>query len=411
MGRSPSRSYGPSTRSNRVSHGQYVLCGVLVAVVMGTAHWAVPCPLVQSEASENVPASVAGLARGVETVNLHKGLPVAVGFVLQHADRHADRSVGNALGQAPVTNHATEVQVLDAYFIEPSDHVHCELVQMVFPGVDNPCVDPGHPQALPFPSIASLFTTGEDPAGKRQLSFGASKVMRIRHPLSIGESSEPGDAEVDPDRHSGLRELLDGLVQAEGCEVASSSVLGYRDRAGYAVELPAPTDSKPSDFGDYQVAVFRIPLERRFRVLCGLGSSFGFEGRVSAPLLEEIYKRCVEVAEGLLFGYATDLVEPEEVLVPLELGQKGGGLVVTDLLSVSVGIGASPEAPVVDEPYATESPNQDLLLSGRRIESELVAYLHMQIVAHVTIESQYPNERKEGAAIPLPAKAGSLLAV
>jgi hypothetical protein len=167
---------------------------------------------------------------------------------------------------------------------------------------------------------------------------------------------------------------------------------------------------KPAYLGQNEVAVQGIPLERRPRVLGGLDASLRLKRWVSATLLEEVTEGGIEMAEGLLLGNTTDFVKPEEVLVFLEVSEESGRLVIADLLAFAVGVRASPEAPVVDETDAPKGLGKDLLLVERRVKSKLVAYLHTPIIAHVTRESQYSNERKEEAVIPPPAEAGGLLA-
>jgi hypothetical protein len=392
-GRSPDGSYCPSTCSNRVSHGQNVLCGILVAIVVGFALWAIPLPNAEVQLSKPVAALRTGLAARPEPVDLDKLPSVPIGLVFQHTDGHADSCVRDALGEVPVLDHTTQVQVFDADRAKASDKRSSDLVQVVLPGIGDTSVNAGNLESLPTPASASLFSMCQNPLCLGQSAFSGPKMLRVWDALSVRERGKPRHAEINSDTRFCLWKLRELLVKAKSHEVATGAVLGYRDRTRFACELPAPTHTKPPDLGDCQVAVRSVPGESRCSVLGGLVSSLVLETRIVRSLLKEIGECRLEVSECLLCRNTAHLIQPRKLWIALELGPQRRRLMVPDLLAVAVGVTTQPQTPVVSKAHAPESSSKLLLLGRVRVESELVACLHIHTIYCVTAEVKWLNEK------------------
>lgn len=365
--------------------------------MVGATLGAIPLSHVESQAFKPVAADVAGLAAGPEAVNLAKSLAIPLGLVLQHPGSHADPSIRKALGHTVVLNHAPEVEVFDIDVVESANKFSGHLVQAVLSAVRDSGLNPGNPKALPMPPPATFYPAGQDALVSGQFALLLSQVSGVGDSLPVGERSQPRQPEVNTHGLAGLGQLLNGLVKAKSHKVAPSAVLGYRDRAGAALKLSAPTDVEPAELGYCKVAVHGIPLKGRNRVLCGLLASLGFEARVAAALREEVGVGRLEMPEDLLERHATDFIEPGRLFLLLEFGQERRGLMVADLLAGAVGVAAELETPVVDEPDAAKGPGQNLLLVGSGVEPEAETHLHINSLAHV---SQVVKAKGKEVALP-----------
>lgn len=374
--RSSLGSYTPSTRSHREPHGQYVLCGILVSVMAFAAFGTSPLTHAKPKTIQNMPTAATRLSAGEEAVDLRYFLSVDLGLIFEHADCHANTGIRNTLSETMVANHTAKIQILDKDVVESPDELGRHLIEIVFTAIHNMGVNPRHLQSLLIPSSTPLVFSGKYPLRSGELPFLLSKILRVGDPLSRGERRQPRDAEINPDRSPGFRQFLAFFVKAQSHEVAISTVLGYRNRAGLALELPAPANAESADLGNNQIAIDRIPLERRAGIFCALFAAPGLERRVACTLFKEVDVGSLQVSKRLLFGNGTDFGEPGEFRFPLQVRQQCRRLVIPNLLSGTIGIRTQPKRPVVDETRATKGLDQRCFLALGRVESELVADLH-----------------------------------
>src|SRR5258705_475321 len=106
-------SYVSSAGRNGKTCRQDVLRGVDVPVVPGAAGRALPRPGGQAQRGEQMPARRAGLAGRVPAVDYDQVPPCDGRLVFDHAAEGSPAAVGDRLGERPVADHTSHVQVLD----------------------------------------------------------------------------------------------------------------------------------------------------------------------------------------------------------------------------------------------------------------------------------------------------------
>ena len=90
-----------------------ILCSVLVSVVLCAAGWASPVAHVEGQVLNDVATSGACLAAGIEAVDLHELPAVPGALVREESQEHAPSRIRDYSGEAVVTDHPGDVQILD----------------------------------------------------------------------------------------------------------------------------------------------------------------------------------------------------------------------------------------------------------------------------------------------------------
>src|SRR5271169_1115504 len=316
-------SSAPSAYSDGVSRRQKVLSRILVPVMEGCAPWAGPPAHGERQVLKDVLASRAASAARKEAVH-EPELPAVPGaFVGQHPPELEEADVTNAPGHAPAPHHAAHVQVLDAEDAEAPDKVRRQLGKVVPAAVGDPGVQAGDPEPLAPPAAASLRAARQGALQPGQLAQTVAQVPGIGQVLPVGERGQAIDAEIYPHARPGLGKRLHGFIQAEAREVAPGTVLGYRNRAGRARELPGPADAQVPDLGESEASLASVPLEGGTGELRALLPMLRLEAGIGRPLLEEVAVGRLQVPEALLEGNAEGFLEPLAPGFPLP-SRKGG---------------------------------------------------------------------------------------
>ena len=388
-----------------VSRRQNIECCVLVSIVYSPAFRAAPLADRQWKSIYGVPAVVTPFAGGEEAIHFHKCFPIPLTLVLQEPPEQGHRGIVERASNAVVLDHSPYVEVLDADGVEAPYDVGSCFVHLIETGVGYRRVDPGDFEPLPLSSVAPLDPPGEDLLGLGKLLELGMEQAWVDDVLARRESGEPVDSEIDAYLCSGKGQRFNLLVEGQCHEVSAIKVLGYRHSGRDARKRSRPADIKASDLGEGEIAVSGVPLEGTLGVLGRLFASLALERRVGCTLLEEVTECSLEMPECLLGRNTGYLVEPCSIGGFLQLGEQGRGGVVADALAGMVGVGSSTEPPVVDESACAKGPRKSLLLRRRGVKAESVSRFHK---VEYNIVSQLCKERR--SAIPLPTKAGSILA-
>lgn len=407
LGLGRARSYVLSTRCHRVSHGQNVLRGVLVAIMVSLALWTVPLSKTEWEVFQNETATVAGPAAGEVSIDLNRGLSIHRRLVLKQSKHHAKSNIGEVLRKLFLSEKTPHIEILDTENVESSNENRSNLIQVVLPGVGYFGRYPSNLEPLTLSSITTFLSSGKNPLSPSEFLLLFSKVLWIADPFSVGQRSKSGDTEVDSNSFSCLGQIRTMLIQSKRCKVTTSTILGYRNRTGAALKSPTPTDLKTSDLSQDKVLVTTIPLEGRSGVLSSLFIPLRLELGVSGSLLEEVLVGRLKMPKSLLSRHTAHLVEPRILLLLFQLGKQGGGSGVPHGISRLIGVRPKPKSPVINKASTTKDLGQRGLLSLSGIEPKLVSNLHRYIIPDVNVRVKHLFG---GKAIPLPPGGGSLLA-
>jgi len=373
-----------STRRNGVSHRQNVLCRIFIPVMVSLAIWAIPFTDVQGQRFYDKTTLTTSLAGRKKSVNGLDFFSIPASFVFQHRAEGTKTSVANTSSKVVVSTHSTDVQVFDAKNVKPSHKVSCYFIKMVFAGIGNVRLQMNNLQPLTIPAATPFFSTGKNSLESCKFAEAFPKELVIRNTFSIAECSEAIDAKVNADNLSCFWKFFDSLIEAERDKVLPGTVLGYRNRAGFTLELPRPMDVQSSNFGQTEVSVFTVPLQGRAGKLCCLFSSLRFEPGITGTLLKEVFESGLQMPETLLQGDTGHFIEPFNFWLALPFRQFRTRLMIVDFCFVlPVGIGSQFESTIVNIAHTTKCLFHLTLLTWAWVESEAISNFHTNNIQHV----------------------------
>ena len=366
---------------------QYVSRRVDVAVVVRTAHGAVPRPHRQRQGVEPVPAGRAGLARRVEAANLDKGAPTLGALVLKQPCELTERGIRHGFRQMMVSHHALGIQVLHAQDLVLVREHGRDLVKGIGSGIGDIGVDPGDPlPLLHVPAARLLAPACALPAGKpallpRELALIFLEMARIPDLAAVRKRRKRLDAEVDSDFPVGRGRVLGRHVGAEkGGEVAAGCVQGDRDRHETPLERSGYlSPDSPELWQRDMVAVDDLAAVGAIGLPAVPARLELGEARLPAlaHASEEVLIGAVEVADGLLERHGVRLREPGGLGVALPRRDHLDQIIGGDTLpGLAVGGLLDIEGAVVHETAATERPRDLLALACVRVDSVFEPALH-----------------------------------
>ena len=240
----------------------------------------------------------------------------------------------------------------------------------------------GNHEPLAVPAATSLFSSGQDPLQSCEFGQLARQVPWIADALPGGERGQVIDAEVYPHVHArpGVRSY--SFVQAEAHKVPPRTVLGYRDRAGLALELLGLAGAQVPYLGKPEVALLPVPSERGTGELRALHSALRLETRVGRPLLKEVTVGRLQVPEALLEWDTGNLVQPPALGLLLPSRQRGAGLLIANLGFVpGVTFLSQTKRAVVNMANTPKRLPERPALAGARIASEGDPHFHGHALA------------------------------
>ncbi len=376
-GRSTHGSYKSSTSSHRLSSGQYVLCCVFVPVVVLSAFFAVKFTNVQRHLFMNVSAIGTPLTTGKVSVTDLQFASVPRALISQHSAEHAETSARNMLCKISETDHAANIQILNSQHVKSTNQIGREFVQHVLSGVGNMSMKSRDFKPLSIPASASLLPSTKHALQSSQFLCVLSSMSWIRDPLTITERGQPIDSKINPDFLPCLQQrLLCRFIQHETNEVASSTVLGYRNGAGAAGEFSTPLHSEMTEFTNPQVLIICVPRERGFRKFSALASALALETGILSAFLEEFFKCGLKMPQYLLLRNTRAFEQPSELWVVPVFCPRGAALGVIDRFSIFIGVRAQSECIIIGVTRAPELFCELALLRLCRIESKRLPRFH-----------------------------------
>lgn len=386
-------SYSRSMRVNGLSDRkfQYVFSRVFIAVMLTFAFGTLPATNVKAHAFRHIATAGAPLATGKEAVNLNQLLPSPTAFVFKHQHKAAETCVTDVLGQFTVSDHTPNVEVFDGNHIKPAHKVGSDFVQVVNTGVTQFLVNTGNLDALTVPASGAFGFPAQKTLGFRQFLFVGAREFQIRDALTITESGQSVNSQINPDGFTCLSEMLRSFIQHQRNVVAAGLCFTDSNSSGVARKGTRPADFQFTNLGQAQnpVPVF----ESRGSVFGTLLIPLTLELRVFGPTGKEVTESCLQIPQTLLQRDTTDFIEPLMFCCLFKGSQGGRRLVVVNLLTIGPCISTQPQGPVVHISGTPKHFAQLMRLCGSGIEPVCIADLHntkIQNVSHKNT-SQFVN--------------------
>lgn len=391
---SRSRSCGASSRTSpRIRYGvsrrMFDIFGrVFITIMDRMAFWACPHPHRQWQFLKHVTAGRAPLAAWKEPIHLLQRFAVPITLVGQHTACRAKRSVTDRLRKVMVPDHTPDIQIFNTDRIKTAHETGRHLMQVVVSRVGNLRVNFCHGQLGALPSSRALLPSCHDPMCTCEFLRVFRRMFRVCDPLASRQRCQTTHAEVYANTCTSLGQISNRFIQTERDIVPRPTVLGYRHRRWGTLKVSAPANLQFPNLGQCQSSIVSIPLKRTLRILCCLLSSLFFERRILTPFLKEVLERGLQMAQGLLGGYARDLVQPLRVRLLLQLRQCCRRFVIPNRLSVSVSIRAQSQKVIIDVSTRTENFTQFRFLLNSRVTAKTITQFHTSEYSCVTQKYQ-----------------------
>jgi hypothetical protein len=246
--------------------------------------------------------------------------------VRQLAAELAPPAVRNGPGQAPVADHARDMEVLDRDQVVAADQLSGRAVQEVSPGVADLAVGPGDLGLRLGPVGRAALAAGQPPLVAGQAGSLALQVAGVGDPVAVAGHREVVHAQVNTHGAAGRGQRLrrpgvDGQRHVPAAVGFSGHDHGARVQPGHVHIRPRPHErQRARGLGQAQLPFAQG--ERRPGVLGRLAAGAGLEPRVAGSSGEERGERLLLVAQGLLQRDTRHLVQPGPLRVLLHRRQR-----------------------------------------------------------------------------------------
>ncbi len=380
----PIRSYTRSTGCNRVSHGQYILSGIHIPVVVRPTTGALPFPDAQWQPLNNVTTIPTAFRTGKPLVNFHQVSTIPPGFVFQLSNHLSPPRITDGTGKFPVLHHVLHRQRLNGNRLIVTHQPGCQLVQMVFSGIGNLLLDSSNSQPRFVPVTRPLLL-----AAQRLLRSAKSLVVLVK--VSGIGNLLPGTQRhqaVNPSIHThrlshGCKLQISGVIKPQ-TDIPLSRRIQPDGNGGWPYpfrQLPRPFDMQwGQTLCQKYVAV--LPLERRFGEFCTAAIALLFEVGILRPSCKEVLESRLQMPQSLLEWNTAHLLEKLEVILFFPLRQQGRALnIVNLLLPFRPGFSPRCQCAVVDQPDTAQRPTQERFLLSRWVKAVTESLFH---VSHYT---------------------------
>ena len=406
--RNSNGSFRSSPRSSGMSCRQNILCRVFVPVVAGLTRRAIPLSNGQRQRPNNVTTDATSFTRRKESINQFKFFSVPNAFVLQHTSEHRQGSIRQATCQAVILKHPTQIKILNTDDVKSSNDVSSYFVQVVSASISDVGMDLSNPKLCSFPAIASFDSSRQDTLRPHQFPFGILQMFRVGNSLTIRQSSQSRNTNINSDGFSSLRKFANRLIQCHGHEVSFSTILGYRDRTGITCERPGQVDMQLPKLCNKQVSISRIPFKSRSSILSGLLSSLLFERGIVSSFFKKVFICGLKMAKGLLNRNTRYFIQPGVLRLCFKDRKSTRRGVVVDCLSTFETVTTEFERPIIDVSARSEGSRKLLPLLISWVHSKFIFRLHKNSIPFVRSlvklinlwERQFLPGLKSGVSLP-----------
>src|SRR5690606_6489420 len=238
--------------------------------------------------------------RSSPRIDLHQLDTGSRSLVIEHSGQLRPRGIVNVLGQHPGCE-ALHVQVFDRDPTEAVNEIAGNLAQVVTPLSCNAGVESGEGRLALRPRRGAALAPGHGALPAPKPASGTLRPVRTRSGLSVGQSDQAGQAEVDADAvRAGALDCIHLHVEDR---VPLASLPRQDRRLRLAGQLAVPADADLAGHADE--AELAGLADREAVADAELGSvkaGTGTKAREAAAAGKERLERLVQPAEHLLLG-------------------------------------------------------------------------------------------------------------
>jgi hypothetical protein len=241
----PIRSYTRSTGCNRVSHGQYILSGVDVPVMVRPTFGTLPLPDAQRQPLNHLTTVPTPFRAGKPLVYLHQVSTIPPGFVFQLSNHLSPPGITDGTGEFPVLDHVLHRQRLNGNRLIFTNQPGRQLVQMVFSAIGNLLLDSSDPQPCFVPVTRTLLLTAQRLLRSAESFVVLIKVSGIGNLLTCTQRHQTADSSIHPHRLShGCKLQISGVIKPQTDIPLSSRIQPdrYGRRLHSVWQLSRPSD-------------------------------------------------------------------------------------------------------------------------------------------------------------------------
>lgn len=360
----------------------YVTRRVFITVVALFACWAFPFTHIEGHTPHNVTAPVAPLTARKPAVKDAQLFTVPLTLVSEHGAKFGETNIANILCEIPKFDHAANVQVFDRNNVVIGHHCRRHLMQVVTAGVTDLFVNAGHLNTLTVPTTTPFGFPREVALSLSELGGVLRSVAGVSDSGSVGQSSQPGNTQINTDGFAGLFLFQFDFVHHEGNEVFAGSGLSDGNGSGLGIKATRPYNVQRSDLSEAQNPA--AILESGRSELSGLFVVLALKRGVLSPLVKEVFKGRLQVTKGLLQWNTRNFTKPFVFFRLFEVGEGCAGLVVADLVTRRVLVCTVAEKIVVRKPGMPKHLSQHFALTFGRVEPVFVPHFHITNIHNFT---------------------------
>lgn len=313
-------------------------------------------------------ARATGLAAGRPAVYHHNIPAVPLGLVFNLPAQLRQPAISNRLAQTAVSQHALDIQILQADHLVFVHQLGGGLVQKIPAAIGNPDMNTGNPLLLFLVAIRSPAFPFQPPLGQLQPAGIAVGVLGRAGLKAVGSHHDILNPYIHANAIQAWRQRLNLDFTAERHEVPAARIPADRHHLGRTLDGPRPAQLERPELREFQQPAFGVkspsdvPLVQL--VANRLRTLLLFELGILSAVLEEVLKGLVLVQKGLGQYGAIGVLKPRVVRVLLQFGD---GLAQRNVI-LGASQGAIGQAPGIQgripDPARTTEVNSKLLPLG-----------------------------------------------
>src|SRR5260370_28888620 len=357
----------------------------------GVTLWTHPEPDIEREGVKNMPTVGTALGGRIPLVNLDEGASIPLRFIFQLTDKLTPTYVTKGFREVMVLYHVLNRETLDTDHLVLVNNARRELVLIITTTISNASVDTCHTDASLGPILTAFFLLGMAALARGQAFLVFTEELRVADMLPIRGDNQTLQAQIKPYHlvHHGKR--LDVLLDEDTDEVTSTAIFGDGNSSRLAFLGQGTTPMNVEGFIHLgKGKLFPVPFEGRADVGRCLWTLLAMEVRVLGTAFKEVLVSSVQMAQGLLNGDSSNLIQPGIFRLLLKGGETSRGLTVVDaFLPLIVGITPQSKCPVVDETRTAEGASKYLLLLVGWVYSILISAFLFHILYCSTYRVEY----------------------
>jgi hypothetical protein len=283
-----------------------------------------------SQLFPNVTASRTSLTARIKAINLMKDTPIPFGLIFQLINQLAPAHIYNMFTQIPIRDHILDRQILSIDRLVFANQPSAQLMQMIQTRAGNFVMYLCSLQASLFSILRSYLFATQETLCSSQSPLVPCSIFRIRDFLSFGSCQRIGQPYVNANLFGCGLHILSWFINLKTYEIMSSSSTRYGNHRWVGPESSRPFNFQFSHLSQSQGASFHIPRKGHLSIGSRLPLDFFLKLRVMCSFFPKIDICRLQVSQGLLQGYATNLLQPASLRLLFQDSKHSVGLRMAD---------------------------------------------------------------------------------